>query len=216
MSQSQIPASVAAQQKQYVTYTLPELTSDARTITTLEARAILASSGTTGLRTWEAALHLGTFLSSPRGLSLVKKQNVLELGAGTGFISMLCAKSLGAEHVLATDGSAEVMDDMKANLYLNGLEGSVLIDTIALKWGHALIGEFFDDSEAGPRFDVVLGADVVSPTSCAIAWSATHPLTLSTPFIVVNAFLSFPPLLTYLLGSTDPTVMMNRHTTSAR
>lgn len=193
MSQSQIPAAVAAQQKQYVTYTLPEQTLGSRTITTLEARAILASSGTTGLRTWEAALHLGTFISSPQGLSLVKNKNVLELGAGTGFVSMLCAKNLGARYVLATDGSGEVVEDMKANIYLNGLEGSALIDTTALKWGHALIDGFFDDGEAGRRFDIVLGADVVSSTSCARSWSAPPLWALSGPYTMANALLSFPP-----------------------
>lgn len=165
MSQSQAPAGVAAQQKQYVTYTLPEPESDGRMVTTLEARAILASSGTTGLRTWEAALHLGTFISSAQGSSMIKDRNVLELGAGTGFISILCAQHLGANYVLSTDGSGEVVDDIKANLYLNGLEGSTLIDATVLKWGHALIDGLFDDSNGGPRFDLILGADVVSSIS---------------------------------------------------
>ncbi|MCJ1246949.1 hypothetical protein MMC30_004160 [Trapelia coarctata] len=160
MSQSQMPAGVAAQQKQYVTYTLPESGLDRRTVTTLEARAVLASSGTTGLRTWEAALHLGTFLSSANGLSIIKGRTVLELGAGTGFVSMLCATHLGAKYVLSTDGSGEVVEDIKANLCLNALERSTLIDTTILKWGHALIDGFFDDSYGGQRFDVVLGADV--------------------------------------------------------
>ena len=162
MSQSQISAGVAAQQKQYVTYTLPKLTLDAPTITMLEARAILASSGTTGLRTWEAALRLGTFLSSAQGLLVIKDKTVLELGAGTGFVSMLCAKHLGAKYVLASDGSGEVVDDMKANLFLNGLEESALIDTTVLRWGHALTEGFFDRSNGGLSFDLVLGADVVS------------------------------------------------------
>ena len=160
-----MPAGVAAQHKVYVTYTLPESELGGRTVTTLEARAMLASSGTTGLRTWEAALQLGSFLSSAQGVSAIKKKNILELGAGTGFLSILCAKHLGAKYVVSTDGSGEVVDDIMANLYLNGLEGSTLIDTTVLKWGHALIDGFFGGSNDGPRFDLVLGADVVSPMS---------------------------------------------------
>jgi hypothetical protein len=37
-----------------------------------EARARILSAGTTGNRTWEAALHLGSFLASETGEALVR------------------------------------------------------------------------------------------------------------------------------------------------
>jgi predicted nicotinamide N-methyase len=186
LSQPQLPDSDAAQQKNYVTYTSPTSledpgggngssssstgnghpspASDLGTVTLLENRALLASSGTTGLRTWEAALHLATFLVSEEGETWVKGRNVLELGAGTGFISILCAKALSASFVLATDGSGDVVDALGENVFLNGLEGSKTIDTAVLKWGHALIEGVLNGHDEHRKFDLILGADVVSVT----------------------------------------------------
>lgn len=50
---------------------------------------------------------------------LVKGKNVLELGAGTGFLSLLCAGELDARHVLATDGLAHVCESLQVNVDLN-------------------------------------------------------------------------------------------------
>lgn len=166
MGQALPSASASAQEKSYVTYTAPIPGQNASQITLLEAPSLLASSGTTGFRTWEAALFLGTYLSSPKGIHLITGKTVLELGAGTGLLSIFCAKHLGAQRVLVTDGSQMVISDLKANLNLNGLEGSELIQTSILEWGHALIGGVADCRKDRRSFDLVLGADVVSePTS---------------------------------------------------
>lgn len=128
----------SAQQKSYVTYTAPIDGLDTPSITTLEARSVLASSGNTGVRTWEAALRLGTFLTSDVGKQYVAGMNVLELGAGTGFLSILCAKHLNARFVLATDGNSEVLGELDNNISLNGLEGAGAIETAVLTWGHTI------------------------------------------------------------------------------
>ena len=168
MSQPLPSASAAAQQKSYVTYTAPTPDRNAAQITLLEAPGLLASSGTTGFRTWEAALFLGAYLSSPEGRCFVNDKNVLELGTGTGILSIHCAKHLGAQRVLATDGSQEVISDLKANIHLNGLESSEFIQTAVLQWGHALIGGVLDCREDGRSYDLVLGADVVSGLTSTI------------------------------------------------
>ena len=152
---------IAAQQKACVTYTAPSEALSAPQITLLETRSLLASSGTTGLRTWEAALYLGAYLFSSDGGELVAGRNIVELGAGTGFVSILCAKHLGAQHVLASDGDGGVIDDLASNIYMNGLDGSGLIDTAVLKWGHALTDEMFQCGDEPLNYNVVLGADVV-------------------------------------------------------
>lgn len=74
--------------------------------------------GTTGLRTWTAALHLAhhilhssasIFLSSPSVASSWRTPPpVLELGAGTGFLSLVLAQ-LGAD-VITTDLGDEADD----------------------------------------------------------------------------------------------------------
>lgn len=183
---SVLPSDAAsAQQQSYVTYTLsslchlsldssmvnpcdpsisaepPEsssLSADPPVITLYEHRNLLAASGTTGLRTWEASLHLANYLiSNP---SLIKSKSVLELGAGTGFISILCARHLSASQVLATDGSADVISSLPTNIYLNNLQSSALISATQLKWGHALIGGENPQLESSRGIDVVLGADL--------------------------------------------------------
>ena len=174
MSRPQVPATTAALQKSFVTYTMPVTALNAATITTLEARALLASTGITGLRTWEAALYLGSYLSTTEGTLLVQNKRIIELGAGTGFVSILCAKHLGANYVLATDGSGEVVDDMVSNVYLNGHEGNGIIDTAVLEWGHTLVGRIFESHSDTRTFDVALGADVVRSHSSLNMYIMVH------------------------------------------
>ena len=162
MSQPIPSASAAAQQKSYVTYTAPVRGLNVAQVILLEAPSLLASSGTTGFRTWEAALFLGAYLSSTDGKHFVTGKRVLELGAGTGFLSILVAKHLGAHYVLATDGSQEVISDLKSNILLNELEDRELIQTAILQWGHTLIGGAVDCRNEKHSYDLALGADVVS------------------------------------------------------
>jgi len=151
-----------AQRKSFVTYTLSspnsgEISDSATTVTTLESRSIIASSGTTGLRTWEAALHLASYLSS-RGRDHFQDKRILELGAGTGLLSILCAKYLNARHVAATDGDEGIVDALRENIFLNGLEGDNRIESLVLRWGWPLSETTFADDSP---FDIVVGSDIV-------------------------------------------------------
>ena len=91
----------------------------------------------------------------------MRGKNLLELGAGTGFLSILCAKYLGTSHVLATDGSGEVIEDLQSNLDLNDLDRRLGIKTAVFKWGHALNIDVLSIGDDDLAFDVVVGADVV-------------------------------------------------------
>ncbi|KAH9832701.1 putative nicotinamide n-methyltransferase protein [Teratosphaeria destructans] len=173
---SQLPSElIAAQHKTYVTFScLPPSTStnnlDADepepTVTLLERRNLISGSQTTGFRTWEAALHLGSFLLClpSQHPHAIKGKSVLELGAGTGFLSILCAKHLHATHVTTTDGDEGVVEALKENLFLNDLDeeghGRGKVVTSVLRWGHGLKGTWVEeDCEAFP-YDVVIGADI--------------------------------------------------------
>ena len=160
---SHVPSeAVSAQQKSFVTYTLSSLPSnsdDTPAITLYEARNIVAAAGTTGLRTWEAALHLGNYLCG-HASDLICGKSILELGAGTGYVSILCSKYLGAAHVLVTDGSDDVVSAFSTNFYLNGLQDSSLIEGKELRWGQALLGSEHPQWNSGRQIDLVLGADV--------------------------------------------------------
>lgn len=163
-----LPSEFASvQQKCYVTYSLSSLpgvhnsggsTEQEARITLLENRSLISAAGTTGLRTWEAALHLGQFLCE--NPAVIRGKRVLELGAGTGYLSILCACHLEAAHVLASDGSDDVINNLPENLFLNGLQDSARLSPMDVKWGHALVGTEEEVWNGGRPVDVVLGADV--------------------------------------------------------
>ncbi|PHH52388.1 Protein-lysine N-methyltransferase EFM3 [Ceratocystis fimbriata CBS 114723] len=153
---------VEAQKRSYVTYHLSELQNAAQgpepTITLLESRSLISQAGTTGLRTWEAALHLGNYLCNND--SDIRGQSVLELGAGTGYLSILAIKHLGAQRVIATDGSDEVINLLSDNFYLNGLQDNRDLVATALLWGHSIPKP--EETEWGrlSPIDTVIGADI--------------------------------------------------------
>ncbi|KAH6627289.1 putative methyltransferase-domain-containing protein [Chaetomium sp. MPI-SDFR-AT-0129] len=155
----------AAQQRSHVVYHLsllqPSMSPDPPYIQLLESRSLISGSGTTGLRTWEAALHLGQYLCLDP--SLVRGKRVLELGAGTGYLAVLCAKYLDSHHVIASDGSDEVVNHLADSLFLNGLQGSSKVSAMQLKWGHALIAGELDEELMG--LDTVVGADITYDAS---------------------------------------------------
>ncbi|KAF4120072.1 putative methyltransferase [Geosmithia morbida] len=161
---------------------------DDRYITLLENRSLIAGSGTTGLRTWEAGLHLGQFLcQSPE---IIRGKEILELGAGTGYLSVLCARHLGAARVIASDGSDDVINNLPENLFLNDLQDSRhQVIPMDVKWGHALVGTEETDWNGGRPVDVVLGADVTYDDRVVPALVAT----LGELFVLypdVNVYIS--------------------------
>ncbi|OHE97255.1 hypothetical protein CORC01_07509 [Colletotrichum orchidophilum] len=174
-----IPSEVSsAQQKSYVTYHLSGLEQSPRPrhspppdITLLEARSLISASGTTGLRTWEAALHLGQFLCENQ--DLVQGKRVLELGAGTGYLAILCVNHLGATHVVASDGSDDVINNLPESFFLNDLQDSTLIRPMELRWGHALVGTEDQKWNNGDDVDIVIGADITYDQSIIPALIAT-------------------------------------------
>ncbi|KAL2824769.1 putative methyltransferase-domain-containing protein [Aspergillus cavernicola] len=157
-----------AQQLTYIKYTTPITHQDepSRTIITSENRSLILSAGTTGFRTWEAALHLGTFLSTTDlGASLIANSRVLELGAGTGFLSFLAAKYLGAESVVVTDREPALIKQINDCIGKNKLERG-RIQAGIWEWGMPLqVPSFSSESEENETrpvgFDVALGADLI-------------------------------------------------------
>ena len=131
-----------------VKYTLP---SSLAPITILETPSLISGLGTTGLRTWEAALALAEYLLLRRPPPPATAR-LLELGAGTGLVSLVAAR-LGVAWVLATDGDQGVCEALAENVALNALGHVVRV--AKRPW-------------AGPRecpetVDLVVGADVVRP-----------------------------------------------------
>ncbi|KAK6086937.1 hypothetical protein SCUP234_02030 [Seiridium cupressi] len=148
-----------AQQDAYITYNCSTSLNTWHPVTLHESRSLISGSTHTGHRTWEGALHLASYLlGNP---SLVSNKCVLELGAGTGFLSILCQKHLDARQVTATDGDQKVVDEMRENLELNGLKEDDAIAARKLWWGKELLGDWQGGREHGLGFDTVIGADII-------------------------------------------------------
>lgn len=159
----QVPEDEEVQTKRLVTYRLSLLPTPVE-IDILENRLLIAAGGTTGLRTWEAALHLGQFLCANR--NVVEGKRILELGAGTGYLSIVCAKCLDAAHVTVSDGAEDVVDNLADNFTLNDTPWSynaspdTVVSPKLLKWGHALVGTEEAEWNGGREVDLVIGADI--------------------------------------------------------
>lgn len=136
----------------------------------MESPWLISAAGTTGLRTWEAALHLGQYLCLHR--DMVAGKRVLELGAGTGYVSILCAKHLSCAHAVASDGSEEVVSNLADNFALNHVDPSRLT-AMKLQWGGEADEEDDDEVQAAGSCDVVLAADVIYDKRAVPALVAT-------------------------------------------
>ncbi|KAI0376563.1 putative methyltransferase-domain-containing protein [Hypomontagnella monticulosa] len=143
------------------------------TITLLERRHLVTGSRVTGFRTWEAALHLGSYFLTYPGSRHIRGKNVLELGAGTGLLTILSAKHIHANHVTSTDGEKGVIETLCENLSLNGLNDPRKVGTGTLAWGQGLKGTWIeDDCEAHP-YDLVVGADITYEKTAILALVST-------------------------------------------
>ncbi|KAI1084334.1 putative methyltransferase-domain-containing protein [Whalleya microplaca] len=169
-----------AQEDAYVTFIcLPEnwdREADAAsepTVTLLERRHLVSGSRITGFRTWEGAMHLASYLCTGAGSDLVRGKNVLELGAGTGFLAILCAKHLGARHVTTTDGDGGVVEALRENLSLNSLDDGQKVRAETLLWGSDLEGTWVEEDCHASPYDVVIGADITYEKTAILALVST-------------------------------------------
>ena len=52
---------------------------------------------------------------------------VLEIGAGLGFVTAICAQIVGAENVVAVEANPKMLEPIRGNLARNGLDGVTLL-----------------------------------------------------------------------------------------
>ncbi|NXT85891.1 EF2KT methyltransferase, partial [Zapornia atra] len=97
----------------YKSYLLP--TGEA--ITLSESTAIV-SGGTTGLVTWDAALHLADWAVENPGV--FTDRTVLELGSGIGFTGIAICKACQPKTFIFSDCHPRVLKQLEENIHLNG------------------------------------------------------------------------------------------------
>ncbi|KAI0066560.1 S-adenosyl-L-methionine-dependent methyltransferase, partial [Artomyces pyxidatus] len=104
-----------------------------------------------GLQSWASSIVLAERMcATPSAFSLATGARIIELGAGTGLLSIAAAKLFPASEVIATDYHPDVLANLERNVTGNGVDVAVR----ALDWEHPEFPE-------GGAFDVVLAADVV-------------------------------------------------------
>jgi len=86
-----------------------------------EDRSTLVQAGGTGHRTWESSLAITEYICKhPAEFSGLDE--AIELGAGTGLVSLALAKLTPAKNVYATDGSELVVDKLPKTIAQNAVE----------------------------------------------------------------------------------------------
>lgn len=115
-----------------------------------EVPSLISSAGCTGFRTWEAAIYLCEFIMVWK--PDISINSVLELGSGTGIVSILWYKLNKNCQLWVTDGDSSLLDaQLRHNFQLNFDKNS--LDKVHFKrlcWN-------VDDI---PKTDIILAADV--------------------------------------------------------
>lgn len=113
-----------------------------------------SGSGKTGMAVWNSGLVLTRIIQeiSTQNPTWFSNQQIMELGCGTGLVSIVCHR-LGAKSVLATDGNPDVVANAKRNLEMNKCDKENAAARI-LQWG---LLNAMDFSES---VDLLLGADL--------------------------------------------------------
>ncbi|KZT63946.1 hypothetical protein DAEQUDRAFT_741627 [Daedalea quercina L-15889] len=126
-----------------------------------------------GLQSWASSILLSERLSAdPRSFALDARLDampprVLELGAGTGLLSIVSAKILQLQGdalafplrptVVATDYHPSVLDNLRVNVGINfSSDSATPVAVRSLDWEHPVY-----EGELSRTFDVIFAADVV-------------------------------------------------------
>nr|VWP00459.1 Laccase-2 (EC (Benzenediol:oxygen oxidoreductase 2) (Diphenol oxidase 2) (Urishiol oxidase 2) [Ganoderma boninense] len=118
-----------------------------------------------GLQSWGSAIRLAERMClDPGAFGLASGQRILELGAGTGLLSIAAAKllahpsSAGAQ-VVATDYHPHVLDNLQANVSTNfpsSPSPHSFVEVLPLDWQNPVF-----QGALAEKFDLILAADVV-------------------------------------------------------
>ncbi|XP_061712478.1 protein-lysine N-methyltransferase EEF2KMT isoform X2 [Cydia pomonella] len=139
-----------------------------RDIITIKETNNMVVNGTTGMRTWEAALMLADWALCNKNIFLNKK--VLELGSGVGFTGITIAKHCKIKSIVLTDCHDDVLKAIKENIIINfpDSSGAKMNDLSGSERNcqsniEAMMLDWNDDHEMPSHFlpEVVIGADIV-------------------------------------------------------
>lgn len=121
----------------------------------IEQRASSSLSGSTGMVVWNSSILLARLLERMAIIdrTALVDQTVLELGCGTGLVS-LAAACLRAGRVVATDGNPAVVELAAANIDRNRRATIDAIQAVPLPWGLLAAADYNETA------DLVVGSDL--------------------------------------------------------
>ncbi|KAI5121847.1 hypothetical protein M0805_003280 [Coniferiporia weirii] len=141
----------------------------------VELNDLLASNdhSSVGLQSWASAIHFARMMcQDPSSFNIAPNQDsrVLELGAGTGILSIAAAKIINAlrqtpstTDIIATDYHPDVLTNLQRNVDMNfPSEVHSPVNVQLLDWQYPPSEPPFDEA-----FDTILAADVVYETGHA-------------------------------------------------
>ncbi|KAJ3333538.1 hypothetical protein HDU93_008484 [Gonapodya sp. JEL0774] len=197
------------------------------TITLLEDLAFTRD-GSTGLRTWTAALAFAEYLATRARLPHLHNHpvqdskfsllphlsglRVLELGAGCGLLSLTCSY-WGAQNVVATDtgrvtswlrGNVE-LNTKRSNQWMFDESGSPCVEVMEMDWSEPRHCRTCDHPQADPSdIDLPpLPTSQLSHVDLILATDVIFDPSLVTPFVsTISTLLRFNPGATALIAST--------------
>lgn len=134
------------------------------TVVIEETPRVISALGTTGMRTWEAALYLSAYLNL-RNINL-EQQRVCELGAGTGLVGLALAKYYHrciapVRQIVFTDISIDLLEKIQKTLASNHIsmtDPSIAIRQLA--WGTTNVSDQ-NFEQHPPDVDYLVAADVI-------------------------------------------------------
>ena len=150
-------------------------TSTSTTDSTITLKQQPPGSGSTGMTVWNSGLVLTRLLDAivdqqqeqqQQQLWRFDDQDIIELGCGTGLVSIACHK-LGARSVVATDGNPQVLelasDNVRRNVEKEDEVQQKMIEVQSLQWGLLNAMDYAESAS------LVVGADL---TYNAGSWRA--------------------------------------------
>uniref|UniRef100_A0A8D0EVB3 FAM86 N-terminal domain-containing protein n=1 Tax=Strix occidentalis caurina TaxID=311401 RepID=A0A8D0EVB3_STROC len=127
---------------------------------TLSENVAIVSGGTTGLVTWDAALHLAEWAAETS--VVFSNRTVLELGSGIGFTGIAICKTCNPKTYIFSDYHPCVLKQLTENIRLNGFEAEAAnyqkpkLIVAELDWGSVTEKQLLDLQP-----EVIIAADVV-------------------------------------------------------
>lgn len=143
------------------------LDSNVKNIITMKETNNMVVNGTTGMRTWEAALMLADWSLSNK--SLLTGKRIIELGSGIGFTGITIAKFCNPKSIVLTDCHNDVLKMMSDNIEINFPDSEKVINNNITLYinSDTSIGAMNMDWNKVNQLpedeipDIVIGADIV-------------------------------------------------------